>query len=54
MTTRRYATAEFSSGILYSTIAFMIPMPEPMNNVAAVVKPFQLWVKRTHEKNCSK
>jgi hypothetical protein len=48
MTAARHATAELVPGVFYSTVASVIAMPESMNNVAAVVKPFQLWVKNEH------
>ncbi|EFX77449.1 hypothetical protein DAPPUDRAFT_321338 [Daphnia pulex] len=44
MTAARLVTAELVPGVFYSSVASVIAMPESMNNVAAVVKPFQLWV----------
>jgi hypothetical protein len=45
MTNTRLPVLDFSQGYYYTGIAFMIPMPGNSNNVAAVVKPFQLPVK---------
>ncbi|EFX79069.1 hypothetical protein DAPPUDRAFT_245402 [Daphnia pulex] len=46
MTNIRLPVLDFSQGYYYTGIAFMIPMPGNSNNVAAVVKPFQLpvWI----------
>ncbi|EFX79068.1 hypothetical protein DAPPUDRAFT_104768 [Daphnia pulex] len=46
ITTTRIVLVDLSSGYLYSSVTFMIPMPDSMNNIAAVVKPFQLpvWI----------
>jgi hypothetical protein len=54
MTAARHATAELVPGVFYSTVASVIAMPESMNNVAAVVKPFQLWVINGNTKNITK
>ncbi len=45
ITTSRIVLVDFSTGYLYSSVTFMTPMPDSMNNIAAVVKPFQLPVK---------
>ncbi|EFX79067.1 hypothetical protein DAPPUDRAFT_245404 [Daphnia pulex] len=42
ITTTRIVLVDFSTGYLYSSVTFMTPMPDSMNNIAAVVKPFQL------------
>jgi hypothetical protein len=54
MTAARHATAELVPGVFYSTVASVIAMPESMNNVAAVVKPFQLWVINGNTKNMTR
>ncbi|EFX77451.1 hypothetical protein DAPPUDRAFT_247527 [Daphnia pulex] len=44
MTAARLVISEFVPGVFYTSVASVIAMPESMNNVAAVVKPFQPWV----------
>ena len=46
ITTTRIMLVDLSTGYLYSSVTFMIPMPNSRNNIAAVVKPFQLPVKQ--------
>ena len=45
-TPERLQLLEFVHPWMYSQVAFIIPMPEVSNNnVDAVIKPFQLWVR---------
>lgn len=48
MTSKRLAVLDFSEGFMYAPSVLLIPMPQSTVNMAAVVKPFQLAVK----KNC--
>lgn len=44
MSANRKALIDFSQGYIYTSNAFVIPMPDSSNNIAAVIKPFQLSV----------
>lgn len=40
----RHASMDFAQGFMHTPVAILIPMPEPSNNVASVIKPFQITV----------
>jgi hypothetical protein len=46
MTSKRLAVLDFSEGFMYAPSVLLIPMPQSTVNMAAVVKPFQLAVKK--------
>lgn len=45
ITNPRIFLVDLSAGYLFSSVSFVIPMPNSENNIAAVVKPFQIRVK---------
>ncbi|KAI9559876.1 hypothetical protein GHT06_013883 [Daphnia sinensis] len=44
MTTGRAMLMDFAEGYTYTTVAMLIPMPEPSENASAITKPFQISV----------
>lgn len=47
MTPARYALMDFAEGYAYSSVVLLIPMPQSLDNGAAITQPFQISVKFT-------